>query len=122
MQPNDCQVKGIITSLDLWAIFLLTQLLMLFAILAAGVHCWLTFTMVLTRTPAPFQQSCPQPASPQPASLHKVAPLQAQGFALVLAEFFRFQLAHALSLSRFLWMAALPSSLLTGPPKFGIIC
>lgn len=94
---------------------LLTQLLMLFAILTAGVYCWLTFTVVLTRTPA-LQQSCPEPASPQLASLHKVAPLQAQGFALVLAEFFRFLLATASCPSRSLWMAALPSSLLTAPP------
>jgi len=66
--------------------------------------------------PDPFLQSCFL-NSHQPAVLQGSVPSQMQNFTLALVNFMWFLSAHFCSLSRFLWIEALPFSMLTASPS-----
>lgn len=79
--------KGMISSLHLLALFLVTQPGMLLALFAVRALCWLRLSSLSAKMPRGFSAKPLTPVKPQPAPLQGAHPAQVQDLALVLVDF-----------------------------------
>lgn len=114
MWSKKCWIEGRSYSSDLLMMVLSLQPRMVLPGHAAGscsAHCPPT-------PPGPFQQSCSPAWQSLPCIIARCCSFLCSGLCSCLLDSVRFLLAHFASLPRWLWMAALPSRVLSGPPSF----